>query len=117
MEITITPAAQVLILAHKPAQAKLLLDREDGRGPYTEGMMCCALELSFRLLWVPDSEQALYPTKIETAVGALYLKEGAELFLDKNLVLDVNPSSGVLYLKGNGGRIANHVRVESMMSV
>ncbi|WP_179393952.1 iron-sulfur cluster biosynthesis family protein [Lacticaseibacillus absianus] len=74
-ELTMTPEAQEKISDWLPADRALVLDLDDGVGPFSKAGVC-SLDVSFRLLAVPrDDLAAPYTETVSSPVGPVHIKD------------------------------------------
>ncbi|WP_291293298.1 iron-sulfur cluster biosynthesis family protein [Enterococcus sp.] len=120
MAITIdmAPAAIAKISEIKQAQDRIYLDFEDGVGPFSTTAISCRLDISFRLILVPadypEEGLSIYDTKLETAVGTVWLKQGAAMYLEEQTRLVVDPAYQRLQLTADSGLLASNVQLLRM---
>lgn len=97
MEITIDmdAAAVAKISEVKQEGDRIYLDFEDGVGPFPATAISCRLDISFRLILVPadypEEGLSIYDTKLDTAIGTVWLKQGAAMYLEERTRLVVDP--------------------------
>lgn len=87
MDITLQAAVQTKLASLLDDKSALLLDLDDGVGPFSK-IGVCSLDTSFRLLVVPKTEvQAPYTVSLESELGPVYIKDYTqEYFTDHNTV-------------------------------
>lgn len=111
MALKITPAAVAKIKDKMTPGQKILLDLDDGVGPFSN-VGYCSLDTSFRLLLVPaDADIKDYPDEFESDLGAVYYKDYAAGYFDEHEVLDVNEKNQMLTLSNNSGLIDGHISI------
>ncbi|WP_235601690.1 MULTISPECIES: iron-sulfur cluster biosynthesis family protein [Latilactobacillus] len=111
MALKITPAAVAKIKDKMTPGQKILLDLDDGVGPFSN-VGYCSLDTSFRLLLVPaDADIKDYPDEFESNLGAVYYKDYAAGYFDEHEVLDVNEKNQMLTLSNNSGLIDGHISI------
>lgn len=111
MALKITPAAVAKIKDKMTPGQKILLDLDDGVGPFSN-VGYCSLDTNFRLLLVPaDADIKDYPDEFESNLGAVYYKDYAAGYFDEHEVLDVNEKNQMLTLSNNSGLIDGHISI------
>lgn len=107
MKLTITKEAQEKMTALCQDGDYLVLDFEDGQGPFVESGASCQLYPNYRLLFVPEkfsaSELTIYDDQLETEAGLVYMKKSSEMFLDDQVILKVENAYQRLQLQSNSG--------------
>jgi uncharacterized protein YqkB len=114
MELQITKAAQEVLEKKIQPDEQLILDIEDGDGPFAESMVTCQLDTAFRLLLVKKDTTAdlqLYSEVVDTVLGPVRMKKSAEMYLDDPTILDLEPNYNSLRLKGKSGLLKNNLQV------
>lgn len=115
MELNIEPAAIEKITPYVQPDDRLYLDFEDGVGPFPATEITCRLDIHFRLIIVPQSYPeeglAIYDTPLTTPLGTIWLKQGAQVYLEEQTRLQVEPTYQRLQLVGNSGILANDVQL------
>ncbi|MGX7328860.1 iron-sulfur cluster biosynthesis family protein [Enterococcus bulliens] len=115
LKLDIQPEVAAKILAKKQENERILLDNEDGRGPFVDHAISCQLNPSFQLFLVDDSytdeELKDYSLTVETAVGPVSFKESATRLLDQENRLVIEPTYGRIQLKSDGGILASDVKL------
>lgn len=115
MELVVEPAVIQKIQAKKQPQDLILLDNEDGEGPFVDYMVSCQLYGGFRLLLVDPALTkevlAVYSIRFETAAGPILMKPSGNLFLDTCNRLLVEPTYQRIQLKSDSGIIASTVEL------
>jgi uncharacterized protein YqkB len=115
IKIDIDQAAITKISKVKQPGDRLYLDFEDGVGPFAATAISCRLDISFRLILVPadypEEGLAVYDTKLETGVGVIWLKQGAEMYLEEQTRLVVEPTYQRLQLIADSGILASDVQL------
>ena len=120
MEITIDmdAAAVVKISEVKQEGDRIYLDFEDGVGPFPATAISCRLDISFRLILVPadypEEGLSIYDTKLDTAIGTVWLKQGAAMYLEERTRLVVDPDYQRLQLTSDSGLLASNVQLLRM---
>ena len=109
--LQITSAAQKEIKKRISGPAKLLLNYNDGVGPYSK-VGSCSIGTDFDVLAVrPNEKTPDYNAQLKSPLGVVSYKKYSARYLDNNLKLDVDPSFGQLTLSGAGGLIDGSVQV------
>ncbi|WP_226789470.1 iron-sulfur cluster biosynthesis family protein [Latilactobacillus graminis] len=111
MTLTMTPAAIAKIQAKMTSGQKILLDLDDGVGPFSN-VGYCSLDTSFRLLLVPaDADIKDYPGEFESNLGPVYYKDYAASYFDEHEILDINDKNQMLTLSNHSGLVDGHISI------
>ena len=102
MKLTITDeAATKLRPFFEDPNAIVLLDFDDGVGPFSK-VGVCSLNQAFQLVIVDKDEDIHdYNEKIVTELGDVYYKGYSDMYLDQVMQLKLNPQNMTLRLVGN----------------
>lgn len=102
MKLTITDeAAAKLRPFFEDPNATVLLDFDDGVGPFSK-VGVCSLNQAFQLVIVDKDEDIHdYNEKIVTELGDVYYKGYSDMYLDQVMQLKLNPQNMTLRLVGN----------------
>ncbi|MDE6375892.1 MAG: iron-sulfur cluster biosynthesis family protein, partial [Ligilactobacillus sp.] len=102
MKLTITDeAAAKLRPFFEDQNALVLLDFDDGVGPFSK-VGVCSLNQAFQLVIVDKDEDIHdYNEKITTELGDVYYKGYSDMYLDQVMQLRLNPQNMTLRLVGN----------------
>ncbi|GEA94736.1 iron-sulfur cluster biosynthesis family protein [Weissella viridescens] len=108
MKLTFTDAAKTMVQKHLKDDTKIVLDFDDGVGPFSDEATC-TLDLAFHLVLArPDQITKDFNDTIESNLGDVYVKGYSEDQMDPNMTLDVDKYLN-LSLKGDGGTLDDHV--------
>lgn len=103
------------VMAQKQEGDRVLLDNEDGRGPFVDHAISCQLNPNFHLYLVDssytDEELVDYSLRFETSIGPVFYKESATRLLDQHNRLVIEPTYGRIQLKSDGGILASDVKI------
>jgi uncharacterized protein YqkB len=112
MYLNITTAAQKRIQAKLGTGQRLLLDFDDGVGPFSP-VGACSLNLGYRLIVVPETFDTTtdYRDTVDSDLGAIAIKPYSETYLADDMKLDVNEQRDVLTLSSNQGLLASRVDI------
>lgn len=111
MKMNISEAAEKKIQPYLVDGAKLVLDLDDGVGPYSL-VGTCTLGTSFRLLVVDqDADLKDYSTKMESNMGDIYIKPYSEEYFTQTNVLNINDQLQTMYVSTNSGILDTNVPV------
>lgn len=113
MFLTFTPKALEKIEKKLMPETKLVLDFDDGVGPFSNSATC-AMDQAFSLvLCTIDDLSHDFDTVIESNLGFVYVKGYAKTQLDEQMTLDVDRY--MLYtLRGNSGILDPNVTLRDM---
>lgn len=77
----------------------LLLDLDNGLGPYSdEGN--CALVTKFRFIAIdPDAPKSDYEIALDSDLGPIYFKKIADDYIQKDMQLELNPKTRMIVFK------------------
>ncbi|MGK0550936.1 iron-sulfur cluster biosynthesis family protein [Enterococcus faecalis] len=111
MYLTISNDAKAKLTPYLQDQAVLILDLDDGVGAYSK-MGVCSLDTSFRML-ILTAEQGKtdYEQKVDSDLGAVYIKEYSKRYLDEEMTLSVDPRLQVLRLSAPSGVLDGNVPI------
>jgi uncharacterized protein YqkB len=103
MYLTISDEAKAKLDPYVQSQATIILDLDDGVGNYSK-MGVCSLDTSFRLL-ILDKEQSKddYNLTLDSDLGAIYIKDYSQSYMDEQMTLTVDPRLQVFQLHGPSG--------------
>lgn len=111
MVLKITAAAQEKIQKQMTTDQALLLDLNDGVGPFSK-VGFCSLDTDFRLLIVPnDADLKSYPETFDSEMGPIHYKAYTADYFDGHEVLDLDEKRQVLTLVNNSGVVDNRVPI------
>lgn len=114
MELLLTEEAKEKIQSQVNAEEQLLLDIEDGDGPFADTRVTCQIDTSFRLLIVKkdtDKDLSLYSETAETTVGPIRMKKSALMYMDDPTTIAVEPTYNSLQLKGPSGLLKGNLQM------
>jgi uncharacterized protein YqkB len=103
MYLTISDEAKAKLDPYVQSQATIILDLDDGVGNYSK-MGVCSLDTSFRLL-ILAKEQSKddYNLTLDSDLGAIYIKDYSQSYMDEQMTLTVDPRLQVFQLHGPSG--------------
>ncbi|EGP5124755.1 iron-sulfur cluster biosynthesis family protein [Enterococcus faecium] len=114
MKLEVTEEAQEVLKNKLEADDQLLLDIENGDGPFAESQVSCQLDTAFRLIIVKKDTQtdlSLYSVVADTPVGPIKIKDSAILYMDDPSTLALEPTYNSLQLKGPSGLRKGNLQV------
>lgn len=114
MEFIVSKEAEELLRGKVNDNEQLLLDVEDGDGPFANSRITCQIDTSFRLIIVEKETSAdlsLYSEVVDTQMGPIKIKKSALVYFDNPTTLAVEPTYKSLQLKGPGGIIKNNLQI------
>ena len=110
MKLTIAKEVQEKITGLSQAGDRLVLDFEDGIGPFVEAGASCQFYPNFRLLFVPkefpEAELAVYDDQLATELGPVYLKKSSEMLLDEDTQITIERAYQRVQLTAKSGILA-----------
>ncbi|KRN29006.1 hypothetical protein IV38_GL001220 [Lactobacillus selangorensis] len=114
MKLTVTEAAQAKLQPYLNDQDKLLLNFDDGVGPFSK-VGTCALNTSFDILVVDDVATPDYNVAVSSNIGKdFWIKDYSKIYLDTNMKLDIKQSTNTLALSGDSGILDSNVQIKDM---
>lgn len=114
MELLITKEAQEKLQAQLNEDEQVLLDIEDGDGPFADSRITCQIDTSFRLIIVKKTimkDLSLYTEKAETVLGPILIKNSALMYMDDPTTIAVEPTYKSLQLKGPSGLLKGNLQI------
>ncbi|MEY8446649.1 iron-sulfur cluster biosynthesis family protein [Enterococcus ratti] len=114
MELLLTNEAKDMLQTQLNEKEQVLLDIEDGDGPFANSRITCQLDTSFRLLIVKKettNDLSLYSEKVETTIGPIWIKRNALLYMDDPTTIAVEPTYKSLQLKGASGLLKGNLQI------
>lgn len=114
MKLEVTKEAQEVLKNKIEADDQILLDIENGDGPFAESQVSCQLDTAFRLILVKKDTQtdlSLYSVIADTPVGPVKIKDSAILYMDDPTTLALEPTYNSLQLKGPSGLRKGNLQV------
>lgn len=111
MEMTITPAAQQRLARYLAPHKKIILDFDDGVGPFSD-LGNCSLDVNFKLIFV-DQAMPLpdFTAHFSSNLGEIYYKAYAKSQYAAQMTLDFDPTYFTLPLKSPYGLLSDNVEV------
>lgn len=114
MKITFTPAAIKYLDRYQPTEHKLMLDYDDGVGPFSK-LGNCSMEDSFKLLFVdPDLAVTDFNAVMDSNLGPIYYKDYTQPQFDDEMKVDFNPKYFLLPLSGPSGRLTENLELQTV---
>lgn len=114
MEFIVSQEAEELLRGKISEDDQLLLDVEDGDGPFAYSRITCQIDTSFRLIIVnkdTTADLSLYSETAETVLGPIKIKKSALMYLDDPTTLAVEPTYKSLQLRGPSGLLKNNLQL------
>ncbi|MBB1122809.1 iron-sulfur cluster biosynthesis family protein [Limosilactobacillus sp. Lr3000] len=91
MDITFTNRAVERLQRYNPSAKKMLLDFDDGVGPFS-AVGSCSLDGGYRLIFVKkDLATPDYDKKLTSNLGDVFIKEHTAVQFDKEMEVRFNP--------------------------
>lgn len=111
MELTITPAAQKRLARYLAPHKKIILDFDDGVGPFSD-LGNCSLDVNFKLIFV-DEKMDLpdFKAHFSSNYGEIYYKAYAQPQYAEQMTLDFDATYFTLPLKSPHGLLSDNVEV------
>lgn len=102
MQLTITKEAEAKLKPYfDDKNAVILLDFDDGVGPFSK-VGVCSLNQAFQLVVAPkEADLHDYDQVLETNLGKVHYKGYSDMYLDQVMQLKVNEQNMTLRLVGN----------------
>lgn len=111
MYLHITENAQVKLEPFIEQNVIIILDLDDGVGKYSK-MGVCSIDTSFRLLLLDQfQDREDYRIRLDATTGEIYIKDYSEMYLDEEMVLDVDPRFDLFSLRGPSGTLDGNVPI------
>ncbi|MGX7245626.1 iron-sulfur cluster biosynthesis family protein [Enterococcus quebecensis] len=111
MYLTVSDEAQVKLTPYIESKTVIILDLDDGVGKYSK-MGGCSLDTSFRLLILNQlQDKTDFDLTLDSAIGAIYIKDYSKRYLDEEMILDVDLRLQVFKLKGTSGTLDGNVPI------
>ncbi|GAP03310.1 hypothetical protein FPFC_060280 [Fructobacillus pseudoficulneus] len=105
MKITFTQAAIDRLQKFTGDDVKIVLDFDDGVGPFSNEANC-TLALSFNLLFVnKDQDLSEFGSVLDSNLGPVYAKPYSTQQMDEDMTIDVNAKYLRYSLAGRGGEL------------
>ncbi|MDF7637540.1 iron-sulfur cluster biosynthesis family protein [Leuconostocaceae bacterium ESL0958] len=105
MKITFTDTAINRLKKLMSDNDRIVLDFDDGVGPFSDEANC-TLALSFNLLFVgPDHDLSEFGATIDSNLGTVYAKPYSLDQMDDDMTVDVNEQYLRYSLAGRGGEL------------
>ncbi|MBS9335149.1 iron-sulfur cluster biosynthesis family protein [Fructobacillus sp. M1-13] len=103
MKLTFTDKAKARLEKLAGDNKKLVLDFDDGVGPFSNEANC-TLALSFNLLFVPnDTDLSEFGATFDSNMGTIHAKPYSLEQMDEEMTVDVNEKYLRYTLSGRGG--------------
>ena len=103
MKLTFTDAAKARLEKFATPDKKIVLDFDDGVGPFSKEANC-TLALSFNLLFVPkNTDLSEFGATIDSNLGTVYAKPYSTDQMDEEMTIDVNQKYLRYSLSGRNG--------------
>ena len=114
MKLTFTAAAKARLEKFAGADKKIVLDFDDGVGPFSKEANC-TLALSFNLLFVPkDTDLSEFGATIDSNMGTVYAKPYSTEQMDQEMTVDVNEKYLRYTLNGRNGVLDSALGVKNI---
>jgi uncharacterized protein YqkB len=111
MKLTMSEAVTKKLAGYNLEGSALLLDLDDGVGPYSK-LGICSLDTSFRFLLVADNPvPAPYSVTLSSEVGPIYIKDYTLTYFDKEPKLSLNDRFQSIMLETESGVVDRNVEV------
>lgn len=111
MELKMSQAVINKLEGYHSNEGALLLDLDDGVGPYSK-LGICSLDTSFRFLLVSDKEvPAPYTITLSSAVGPIYIKDYTANYFDQEPKLNLNERFQSIMLETESGVVDSNVEI------
>ncbi|WP_125763340.1 iron-sulfur cluster biosynthesis family protein [Companilactobacillus hulinensis] len=101
MRIEMTNEVKEKLQPYVDAGKTLLLDLDNGLGPYSaEGN--CALVTKFRFIAIdPDASKSDYEIALDSDLGPIYFKKIADDYIQSGMQLEINPKTKMIVFKND----------------
>ncbi|MBS9336634.1 iron-sulfur cluster biosynthesis family protein [Fructobacillus papyrifericola] len=114
MKLTFSDAAKARLEKLAGPDKKMVLDFDDGVGPFSDEANC-TLALSFNLLFVPkDTDLSEFGATIDSNMGVVYAKPYSLDQMDDEMTVDLNEKYLRYSLSGRGGVLDPALGIKSL---
>ncbi|MBS9336884.1 iron-sulfur cluster biosynthesis family protein [Fructobacillus parabroussonetiae] len=114
MKLTFTDTAKARLEKLAGTDKKIVLDFDDGVGPFSDEANC-TLALSFNLLFVPkDTDLKEFGATIDSNMGTVYAKPYSLDQMDDEMKVDVNEKYLRYTLSGRNGVLDPALGIKSL---
>ncbi|GAO99123.1 iron-sulfur cluster biosynthesis family protein [Fructobacillus ficulneus] len=114
MKLTFTQAAADRLQKFLGDDVKIVLDFDDGVGPFSDEANC-TLALSFNLVFVnKDTDLSEFGSVIESNLGDVYAKPYSTDQMDEEMTIDVNEKYLRYSLAGRNGELDSALGVKKV---
>lgn len=111
MKLTFSEAAVERLQKFISKDTKIVLDFDDGVGPFSDAATC-TLDASFNLDFVREDQlSSEFNATIDSNLGKVYVKRYSEDQMNPNMVFELNPKNLTYTLKGDSGVLDENVQV------
>lgn len=115
MELRVTQAAQERLARYLSPDKKLVLDFDDGVGPFS-ALGSCGLDVNFKLVFVPkDQELPDFDASFSSNIGEVFYKGYAKPQYAETMKLDFNPNFFTMPLSSPNGTLTDNVEVVDLV--
>jgi len=94
----------------------LLLDFDDGVGPYSQLGNACSIGSHFKLVLLDEELPEVFDKQIDSNVGPVYIKGYSTMYLDQNMRIVRNPSYGNFELRSDNTLLDSNLEIESLVN-
>ncbi|MBM6754881.1 iron-sulfur cluster biosynthesis family protein [Lactobacillus alvi] len=112
MQLTVTPAAKERLARYLKADQKLVLDFDDGVGPFSD-LGNCSLDVNFKFI-ILDGSQPLpadFDAHFSSNLGEIYYKSYTKPQYAEKMKLDFEPTYFTMPLKSPLATLCDNVEV------
>lgn len=112
MQLTFDNAIKAKIAPYLQKGAKILLDFDDGIGPFVDHAIACSIGISYRIIIIDENDDSKdYQEIIKSNLGVIYSKKYANYTLADDLKLSIKPPFNTWQLSGDGMLIDDGVQL------
>lgn len=111
MQLTVTPAAQERLAKYLQKNPKLVLDYDDGVGPFSD-LGNCSLDANYKLVFVdPTADLPDFDAHFSSNIGEIYYKGYTKPQYDEDMRLDFESTFFTIPLKSSRGTLTDNIEV------
>ena len=111
MELTVTEAAKQRLARYLSPAKKLILDFDDGVGPFS-ALGSCGLDVNFKLVFVPKNQEFPdFDASFSSDLGEIYYKGYTKPQYAEKMKLDFNPNFFTMPLTSPNGTLTDNVEI------
>lgn len=111
MELTVTDAAKQRLAKYLQGDVKIVLDYDDGVGPFSD-LGNCSLDANYKLVFVkPDADLPDFDAHFSSNIGEIYYKGYTAPQYDPQMRLEFESTFFTMPLKSSQGTLTDNIEV------